>query len=81
MSDSFDFEAEYRQGHWEHMTSNLPNDREVTDAFDRFWGRCEVDHFVYDKNGKIIDVVRTKKMRERPVKKEYWIRNGNKKKT
>ena len=79
-TNNIDFDPEYRQGEWEHMTNELPSDREVTDAFDRFWGRCEVDHFVYDKNGKITDVVRTNKLRERPIKKEHWLRGISKKK-
>ena len=81
MSDNLELDPKYRQGEWVHMTCNLPNEHEVTDAFNRFWGKCEVDHFVYDKNGKLIDVVRTDKLRERPIKKEHWVRGVSKKKT
>lgn len=81
MSDNFDFDPEYRQGQWEHITCILPTIDEVNEGFNRFWGKCEVDHFVYDENGVITDVVRTDKLRSRPVKKEHWVRGVSKKKT
>jgi|11_taG_2_1085331.scaffolds.fasta_scaffold00073_35 hypothetical protein len=74
MSD-IDFDPDYKQGEWEHFTSILPTREEVVEAFDRFWNKCEIDRFVYDEEGKITDVIRTQKKRERPVKKEYWARS------
>ena len=75
-----DYDPEYRQGEWEHVTSILPTVDEVLNACNRFWNKCEIDHFVYDNDGKIIDVVRTNVQRVRPIKKEHWVRGVSAKK-
>lgn len=74
MTDNIDFEPEYRQGEWEHMSVALPTWTEIIEACDRFWNNRQVDHFVYDEDGNITDVVRTNKERVRPMKKDHWVR-------
>ena len=73
-TDNIEFEPEYRQGEWEHMTVALPSWTEIIEASDRFWNNRQVDHFVYDEDGNITDVVRTNKERVRPMKKDHWVR-------
>ena len=74
MTDNLEVDPQYRQGEWEHtigidVSPIKDNVNVVEEGWHLFWSRNEVDHFVYDKNGKIIDVVRKDRPRVRPRRK------------